>query len=481
MHIQHQQSQDSHQSQQSHNQSQASQQSQAGLLSEQILQHLSQSNLVQQNSQPSLRQMSQPSLHQLSQQNLQSHASHQSHQSQDDRQSQDSYHSEQMQYGFSNPNLSRDQFNYDLNTVTEEPASIRESLHDGESAYFANDNHHPSGINHDHDYDRERTPVQEDGMRTPRGIREVKGGTPVAVSPQIMTPPQAQQTFSNDNTPSKGKDKRESFPKVSRWSETTASSGIRSFFGRKKKQSGDPDVSRTNSEFEEDWVQPSDQMTGSPYTPAINRFSSPVREVEKPSLEANRRSLEIRHPIPRVKYNHQLEVAAESQPNLEPSSPTMTQSTTSLNRFIQNGGSYNNISALAPMVPEPNYSVPTMEFVPARNSPHAYDNMSLPPPTAISEAPTESVVSSPEKKKKKHRKHKKDEDRDDPERQARRERRRLQKQRKDQGLAPLPPSSDDGRRPSSAGSDRSFTGGDDISVTRQQRQSHLTTGMLLEI
>ena len=461
-HVHSQQSQDSHQSQQSQ-QSYQSQQSQ----SQQHLQHI-QHDQAQEDTQS---------------QNSQHESQHESH------------HSEQMHYGIINPNPSRDVFNYDLNTVTEEPASIRESLRDVDSTYYTNDNRPASGMN----VDRELTPVPADGMRTPRGKRDIhNSNSPLAASP-VISPPQPLP--SNDNTPSKGKDKRESYPKISRWSETTTSSGIRSFFGRKKKQGGDPDVSRTNSEFEEDWIQPSDQMTDSPYTPAINRFSSPAREVEKPSLEANRRSLEIKHPQPRSKYNHQLEAAAESQPHLEPSSPTMTQSTTSLNRFIQNGGSYNNISTLAPMVPDQNYTTPTIEYTPARApaatveytparalapiieytparaSTQNYEDL-IPPPTATSEGPS-TVISSPEKKKKKHRKHKKDEDRDDPERQARRERRRLQKQRnstaqsqeQDGGSSSSHPA-----RPQSAGSDRSFQGGDDISVTRKQRQSHMTAG-----
>ncbi|KAF3909641.1 hypothetical protein AA313_de0207232 [Arthrobotrys entomopaga] len=354
--------------------------------------------------------------------------------------------------------------------------------------------------------------ANDDGMRTPRGYRDVQPNlTPLQSIPTIQTIQTPSDALSHpvpqNNTPQafepspvvdKGK-KRESSGKPSRWSETTASSGFKSLFARKKKHmEGEP--SRTNSEFEEDWVnspQPGATDT-SPYSHRSQQLTSPI--FEKPSLEANRRSLEIKHPQPRINKNHHhnLEQAAES--HVDTQSPALTQSTTSLNRFIQHGGSYNNITNLAPMFPDADQAPSQNAYQPASHysSQNSLNNgfstqpqethddataSPIPPPTATTEDPTE--LSYANERKKKHR-HKRNETLE--EKAARRERRRQrhgsrealgeapQEADEDYGSRPASAASRKYTRPLSAASHRSYRVNDDggTPTPNRQRTSHLT-------
>ncbi|EWC46589.1 hypothetical protein DRE_04076 [Drechslerella stenobrocha 248] len=348
----------------------------------------------------------------------------------------------------------------------------------------------------------------EDGMRTPRGHRDVQQDeTPRRSGPTIETiqtpteaSPQAPRSNpqSGETTPTtgKGKEKRESLPKASRWSETTTSSGIKSFFGRKKRNT-DAELSRANSEFEEDFRNVSPQAgpsEGSPYSQQSQRYAEP--SYEKPSLEANRRSLEIRHPQPRVRKNHGygLEQAAES--HIDTQSPALTHSTTSLNRFIQHGGSYNNIVNLAPMFPDTDHAAtpqghysphqsPNGNYVSHIEDTHDAETVTPAPPlTANSEDSND--VSYVTERKKKHR-HKKDET---PEERAARKERRRQRQKSREVLGDIPQEADEDMmrsrptsamsrkytRPLSAASHRSYRVADDGSTpaSNRHRTSHLT-------
>ncbi|KAF3160081.1 hypothetical protein TWF225_007936 [Orbilia oligospora] len=377
----------------------------------------------------------------------------------------------------------------------------------------------------------------DDGMRTPRGYRDVQPeqgpARSVPTIQTIQTPiepvsppvPQNSSQFNDSPNTDKGK-KRESGQKASRWSETTTSSGFKSFFTRKKKGES-MEQSRTNSEFEEDWAGTPQMGTAenSPYPQHSRQVASPI--YEKPSLEANRRSLEIKQPKPIVHHSrYKLEQAAET--HIDTQSPALTQSTTSLKRFMQHGGSYNNITSLAPMFPDTgessnsysqnyqqqghqsyqssqdhystqpgpsninDYYSPQQEFDDRTVTPQ-------PPQTAQSVQTTTTVdevgdLSYVTERKKKTR-HKRDETPD--ERAARRERRR-QRHRSRELLGEVPREEDEDMmgsrpasaasrkytRPLSAASHRSYRANDDAGSTNSNRHrtshlTHITTGKLL--
>ncbi|KAK6513364.1 hypothetical protein TWF281_004993 [Arthrobotrys megalospora] len=345
----------------------------------------------------------------------------------------------------------------------------------------------------------------DDGMRTPRGYRDVQPEPhPTHSIPTIQTiqtpmepvsPPAPQNnTQFNDNSPTtdKGK-KRESGQKASRWSETTTSSGFKSFFSRKKK--GDNmEQSRTNSEFEEDWANTPQMGTAdnSPYPQHSRQVASPI--YEKPSLEANRRSLEIKQPKPMVHHSRYKKLEQAAETHIDTQSPALTQSTTSLKRFMQHGGSYNNITSLAPMFPDTGESSNTYSqeyqqqqhqsyqssqdhYSPqpgpssanAHYSPEQYDNfddrtVTPQPPqtaqavqilhnaTAVDDAGDLSYVTE----RKKKTRHKRDET---PEERTARKERRRQRHRSRELLGEVPREEDEdmmGSRPASAAS-RKYT------------------------
>ncbi|KAK6332523.1 hypothetical protein TWF730_004186 [Orbilia blumenaviensis] len=375
---------------------------------------------------------------------------------------------------------------------------------------------------------REGTP-NDDGMRTPRGFRDVQPEQHPAHSvPTIQTiqtplepvsppaPHNSSQFNENSPTVDKGK-KRESAQKASRWSETTTSSGFKSFFSRKKKGDG-MEQSRTNSEFEEDWAGTPQIGTteNSPYPQQSRQVASPI--YEKPSLEANRRSLEIKQPKPIVHHSrYKLEQAAET--HIDTQSPALTQSTTSLKRFMQHGGSYNNITSLAPMFPDTgessnsysqnyqqtqshhSYQSSQDHYSPQpgpSNSNHYtfqqqqdFDDRTVtpqPPKTAQTIASLEEPVdTSFVTERKKKTRHKRDET---PDEKAARKERRRQRHRSREALGEVPREEDEdmmGSRPTSAASrkytrplsvasHRSFRGNDDGGSTNSNRHrtSHLT-------
>ncbi|KAF3933131.1 hypothetical protein ABW19_dt0202692 [Dactylella cylindrospora] len=370
----------------------------------------------------------------------------------------------------------------------------------GELNYYAAGN--PALRQSNNNANRGITP-NDDGMRTPRGFKDIQQDpTPIQSVPTIQTiqtpiapipppPPQAvPQSAENTPSTSKGKEKRESAPKVSRWSETTASSGFKSFFSRKKKNA-ENDPSRPNSDFEEDWTQPG-TSDNSPY-PQQQRFMSP--NLEKPSLEANRRSLEIKHPQPKITKNHGYNLEHAAETHVDTQSPAFTQSTASLDRFIQHGGSYNNIHGLAPMFPDPDQALPPNFQSPNNYSPQqniistdfaTQDNdrsSPVPPPTATTEGTNDMY--SPDRRKK-HR-HKRDET---PEERASRKERRRQRHRSRELLGEVPQEVDEdamGSRPTSAASrkygrppsvasQRSYRVNDDggTPTPSRHRTSHLT-------
>lgn len=152
--------------------------------------------------------------------------------------------------------------------------------------------------------------------------------------PQISAPPTASHIASSGTTPTKATErggmKRESntssiFPKISRWSETTTSSGVRGFL-RKGKAGKESEASQSNSEFDF-WAEsghPGHQPDQFATTPRGEDLQSPAlppssRGTDVPVNQATiRSSLEVKHPQPKMVYRHQLEQKAQQLLNMDP-------------------------------------------------------------------------------------------------------------------------------------------------------------------
>ena len=174
------------------------------------------------------------------------------------------------------------------------------------------------------------------------------GSVPLATPPQPQLPT---GTRSNEHTPKTGTDKSRKhksssssfFPKVSRWSKTTASSFGDNFrnSGRRERpfsqesRSGDlqqydgndhydhtgDDRLRSRETFEDDDITPQENRPPSPLIP------SQVSQVsEDPKYQAHRNSMNLQHPQPRAgpthRYQHHLESEAQNYGSRSPISPT---------------------------------------------------------------------------------------------------------------------------------------------------------------
>ena len=224
----------------------------------------------------------------------------------------------------------------------------------------------PSGKPYDPHQPAAISPIQEDTVpeTSPRADR----GEPLALD---TTPPNPKFTSSLGNTPTKSEKhvKRESgnssiFPRISRWSETTASTGLKNFLTKGKPQQGggvgsEPTSSPTAFNFWETGTaggahgdlhqSPFDsdgQRTGSPLVPPS------LRDTDATVNQSNRISLDIQHPRPRVTYNHQLEQQAQqltAEGGFIPSSP-QNPSVSSLGNYPPLGpGGFQNGKLLSPL------------------------------------------------------------------------------------------------------------------------------------
>jgi hypothetical protein len=177
-----------------------------------------------------------------------------------------------------------------------------------------------------------------EGLLTPS--REVRGGSvPLGTPPAIHVPTGAQ---SNEHTPKTSTDKSRKhksssssfFPKISRWSKTTASSvadNVRNS-GRKERpysgvsHSGSDLVYNTNEHYDpagDDRLRSNASLDqGRPPSPLI-----PSQVSEKPAYEAHRDSLNLQHPQPRpgptARYQNHLE--SQAQTLTSPVSPSSDQ------------------------------------------------------------------------------------------------------------------------------------------------------------
>ena len=187
----------------------------------------------------------------------------------------------------------------------------------------------------------------------------IRGGSvPVGTPPPQIAP----ASLSNDNTPRTATDKSKKhksssssgwIPKVSRWSETTASTVLRGFrssgrnSGRKENDQYAEQPSRSGSDLgnyaDHDAHDPYGNDSGDrlQYSPERHQQEneaplSPLLPQEDPKYKAHRNSLNLQHPQPRPGPTHRYQTALESQAvnydaPMSPSSANWSQ--TSLNRL----------------------------------------------------------------------------------------------------------------------------------------------------
>ena len=216
----------------------------------------------------------------------------------------------------------------------------------------------------------------KDQLLTPARDNARAGSVPLGTPPQTQIPIGTQ---SNEHTPRTGTDKSRKhkssnssfFPKISRWSRTTASSvgdNFRNSMDRRQQRpfseasrSGEDlqqyetndhydhhgdDRIRSNDSLEKDDVARDVAQENRPPSPLI-----PSQVSEDPKYQAHRNSLNLQHPQPRAgptnRFQHHLESQAQNFGSRSPISPTSDTfgSDPTLARYIP--GASNRYSGLA--------------------------------------------------------------------------------------------------------------------------------------
>ena len=197
------------------------------------------------------------------------------------------------------------------------------------------------------------TPTQE----RPRG-----GSVPLHTPPTM--PAATAGTQSHENTPRTEKSKKHKtssssfFPKISRWSKTTASSMTDNFRGSSKKERPFSGISQSGSDLPnyeindhydphgDDRLRSSTSLNDRPPSPLI-----PSQVSEPAAYHAHRNSLNLQHPQPRqgptARYQNHLENQAQAQIQqaMSPVSPTSSDqfgSNPVLARFAHGAGNRNS-------------------------------------------------------------------------------------------------------------------------------------------
>ena len=229
-------------------------------------------------------------------------------------------------------------------------------------------------------HEQETLNVHNDHLLTPTRENARAGSVPLGTPPQTQIPIGTQ---SNEHTPRTGTDKSRKhksssssfFPKISRWSRTTASSvgdNFRNSMDRRQQRpfseasrSGEElqqyetndhydhhgdDRLRSNDSIENDDVTHEPSQENRPPSPLI-----PSQVSEDPKYQAHRNSVNLQHPQPRAgpthRFQHHLESQAQNFGSRSPISPTSDTfgSDPTLARYIP--GATNRFSGLAGTLP----------------------------------------------------------------------------------------------------------------------------------
>lgn len=242
-----------------------------------------------------------------------------------------------------------------------------------------------------------------------------RGGSVPPESPSQRVSFSPEHAQSADNTPRTEKGKKHKsgsstgwLPKISRWSETTASSVGRAFKGGKKEQKYDdaPVPSRSGSSLDsydddecrhdpygEDklhsgFSEPNLPGSSSQQEP-INPAQAAIAAQEDPKYRAHRNSLNLQHPQPRPgggeRFRTALEFSAQEydQP-VTPRSAEWAGSSTSLNRLPPNANRYGNVSPTPAREPDYWPTSPTNASGPPRPPKEPLDGTKTPTRSRIS-------------------------------------------------------------------------------------------------
>ena len=222
---------------------------------------------------------------------------------------------------------------------------------------------------------------------TPTREHARSGSVPLGTPPQTLIPIGTQ---SNEHTPRTGTDKSRKhksssssfFPKISRWSRTTASSvgdNFRNSIDRRQQRpfseasrSGEDlqhyeindhhdhhgdDRLRSNDSLENDQVTRDMAQEDRPPSPLI-----PSQVSEDPKYQAHRNSLNLQHPQPRSgptdRFQHQLESQAQNFGSRSPISPTSDTfgSDPTLARYVPGTNRYSGLAGNLAAISDAGYS-----------------------------------------------------------------------------------------------------------------------------
>ena len=212
-----------------------------------------------------------------------------------------------------------------------------------------------------HEEDLE-TPYEKEEQLLSPGNLQIRGSSlPLDSPPQI--PVATTSAYSNENTPRTDKSRKHKsnsssiFPKISRWSETTASTVAKQFrgSGRKEKEYYAEGASRSGSEvdvwqYNQHELQDDDRLRSSysldkgRSSRQENRPASPLiphSTHEDPKYQVHRDSRNLQHPQPRQGPTHRYQYQLESQAHHfdSPVSPTSEQWASNPNLARFSGGS----------------------------------------------------------------------------------------------------------------------------------------------
>ena len=250
--------------------------------------------------------------------------------------------------GFFSNNSSRQADHWAHGSGRRESGNRVSTVMEGDEGIESHEPHQQSGGNFKN---ANRTPIQSPA-RDLRVEQEVHRG----VSEPLATPPRIQQpaagTSSIENTPrissdSKPDRRRKSisssfFPKISRWSKTTASSIGDNFRGTNTKARPYSQASQSGEHIDnypydpqgDDRLRSNNSLANEQYQGQENRPPSPLipsQVSEDPKYQAHRNSLNLQHPQPRQgptgRYQHQLETEAQyyGEDPFSPTSQTSSQ------------------------------------------------------------------------------------------------------------------------------------------------------------
>ena len=225
-------------------------------------------------------------------------------------------------------------------------------------------------------HEQEALDRHNDQVLTPTRETARAGSVPLGTPPQVQIPTGTQ---SNEHTPRTGTDKSRKhksssssfFPKISRWSRTTASSMGDNFrnstdrrqqrpFSEASRSGEDLQQYETNDHYDhhgDDRLRSNDSLEKGHATRDVaqeNRPPSPLipsQVSEDPKYQAHRNSLNLQHPQPRAgptqRFQHHLESQAQNFGSRSPISPTSDTfgSDPTLARFVP--GVTNRYSGLA--------------------------------------------------------------------------------------------------------------------------------------